>query len=398
MRVAQTATVLLIATLIGVPALHVFRPAELGNPPPNFEAGLWWGPQVSGMTPTGVTVEFSTLASRPAALVVAEEDGAPRTIEGPTGTVHRFVLTGLRPGTTYTYQVRCSSVPTPRTYRFRTPPADPAHPVRFAALGDTGSGTARQMALVERIDLLDPEFVVVAGDLAYPDGTPAQVRARFTIPWSRIHHRMPIFVTLGNHDVNSDGGLPILDAIALPTNDVDHSEAFYATIIRSVRLISINSEDKENDLSPGTAQRAWLERTLAEGTARWTLVFGHRAIYPGSRSGGDANLRNHLVPLLEQHGVDIYLSGHDHVYMRTFPMRAHTPIAKDDEPNYRAPGGPIHVVSGGGGKSLYTIIPQPHLAKAFAKDHLVLFEATPEQLTGRVLNAQGDELDRFSIR
>lgn len=396
MHVSRIATVILIALLVGVPALNVFRTDELGSPPPTFESGLWWGPQISLITPTSARIDFATIQTLASELRISNDQGNMRSLKGPEGQVHHFELRQLQPGSAYTYRVQLGPWLGQREYAFRTPPASPDVPFHFVALGDTGSGSPRQLALIDRIAKLQPqpEVVVITGDIAYPNGTPAEVRARFTIPWSRIHGSTPILFTLGNHDVKSEYGTPALDAITLPTNTVDGSEAFYESVHRSVRFVCINSEV---DLSPDSKQYAWLDHTLSKPTAGWTVVFGHRAIYPGSRSGGDAPLRNDLVPLMEKHGVDLYLSGHDHVYMRTFPMRSNKPVVQEQDPNYRNPGAPMHVVTGGGGKSLYRIIPQPHLAQAFAKDHIVVFEATPRRIEGRVLNSAGDVLDRFSI-
>ena len=394
MHISRVATVILIALFVAVPALNLFRSDELGNPPATFESGLWWGPQISLITPTSALVEFATIQTVPTEIHLTDADGQFRTLTGAETRVHKFPIRDLRAGAHYSYQIKQGPWLGERTYSFFTPPADPAVPVRFIALGDTGSGSKRQLALIDQIAERRPEFVVIAGDVAYPNGTPAEVRARFTIPWSKIHGGTPIYVTLGNHDVKSEYGTPVLDALTMPTNDVDNTEAFYETTHRSVRLVCINSEV---DLGPESKQHAWLDHTLSKTTTPWTIVFGHRAVYSGSRSGGDAKLREHLVPLLEKHGVDVYICGHDHVYMRTFPMEANLPVRQEQEPDYRSPGAPIHVVTGGGGKNLYEVYEQPHLAKKMSKDHIVLFEASPARLEARVLNAQGEELDRFSI-
>ena len=395
MHVSRIALVVLTTVLVGVPALNLFRSDELGNPPPTFESGLWWGPQISLVTPTSARIDFATVQTVAAELHITNAKGNMRRLQGPESQTHEFVLKQLEPGTAYTYRLRQGPWLGEREYAFRTPPLDRDLPFRFVALGDTGSGSARQLALIDRIDRIRPriELVVITGDIAYPNGTPAEVRSRFTIPWSRIHGSIPILFTLGNHDVKSKYGTPALDAITLPTNE-DGKEDLYESVHRSIRFVCINTEIA---LDPSSKQYAWLNTTLATAKTPWTVVFGHRAIYPGSRSGGDARLREHLVPLLEKHGVDLYLSGHDHVYMRTFPMQGNQPVDQAQDPNFRTPAGPIHVVSGGGGKSLYQIIPQPHLAAAFAKDHVVVFEVTPKQLTARVVNALGQELDRFSI-
>jgi len=59
-------------------------------------------------------------------------------------------------------------------------------------------------------------------------------------------------------------------------------------------------------------QYAWVEATLAESTADWLLVFGHYPIFSVGEHGDTPSLISRLLPLLERHHVDMYVSGHDH--------------------------------------------------------------------------------------
>src|SRR5258707_8910628 len=61
------------------------------------------------------------------------------------------------------------------------------------------------------------------------------------------------------------------------------------------------------------AQLQWLDRALAASTAPWKFVFGHHPIYSsGGAHGNQPELIQHVLPLIEKHGVQAYFAGHDH--------------------------------------------------------------------------------------
>jgi len=136
-----------------------------------------------------------------------------------------------------------------------------------------------------------------------------------------------------------------------------------------------------------------------------------------------------LAPLFESCGVDIVFAGHVHNYQRSVPLRF-TPAspkrlpggyvngefkldtAFDGAGNTKA-NGVIHVVTGGGGGTLYKGDLQknaayfqeknpgnwvPFTAKFVADRHsFSLVDLTPERLQFRALDANGEEIDRFTL-
>lgn len=107
-------------------------------------------------------------------------------------------------------------------------------------------------------------------------------------------------------------------------------------------------------------QFKWLEKDLAavnRTATPWLVVFGHRAMYCTKSADPECNgeaesIRYGILgglwgieQLLIKYGADIYLAGHTHHYMRTFP------VAKGQllQTNYVNPKGCVHVQSGIGG-------------------------------------------------
>ena len=60
-----------------------------------------------------------------------------------------------------------------------------------------------------------------------------------------------------------------------------------------------------------------------QGLARpWKFVMFHHPVYPSHPSRDNPELRRAWVPIFDKHHVDLVLQGHDHAYLRTYPMPA----------------------------------------------------------------------------
>ncbi len=85
-------------------------------------------------------------------------------------------------------------------------------------------------------------------------------------------------------------------------------------------------------------QAEWLDAVLTASHASWKFVMFHHPVYASHISRDNPNLRREWVPIFDKHHVDLVLQGHDHAYLRTYPMRGHQPQAT-------ARDGTIYVVS-----------------------------------------------------
>ncbi len=146
---------------------------------------------------------------------------------------------------------------------------------------------------------------------------------------------------------------------------------------------------------------AWLAADLsppAAGGIDWKIVFFHYPLFSSGPHGGALDLRADLMPLFEAGGVDLVLSGHDHDYERTFPLAGGSPVDVPQEPDYRDPGGPVFVVTGGGGRELYLkTTDNPFTASFHSEHHLLLVEVAGRSLQLEAIRSDGVVLDSATI-
>ena len=76
----------------------------------------------------------------------------------------------------------------------------------------------------------------------------------------------------------------------------------------------------------------WLQQDLEANTNEWLIAFWHSPPYTkGSHNSDNLDdnfgnmtlMRTNFVSLLESYGVDLVLSGHSHIYERSYLMHGH---------------------------------------------------------------------------
>ncbi|MFH1212787.1 MAG: metallophosphoesterase, partial [Candidatus Neomarinimicrobiota bacterium] len=85
-------------------------------------------------------------------------------------------------------------------------------------------------------------------------------------------------------------------------------------------------------------QAVWLDSLLARNPNRWTIVAFHHPLYSMGHIRDDRQTRDAFLPIFDKYQVDLVLSGHDHVYSRTYPLRAGKIAAKKQK-------GTVYVIS-----------------------------------------------------
>ena len=202
---------------------------------------------------------------------------------------------------------------------------------------------------------------------------------------------------------------------------------FYAFENGPALFLGLDANSYTNPTDP--LLLAWIRARLTQSKARWKFIFCH---HPGFHTAAmhyeDQRMRL-LAPLFESCGVDVVFSGHIHNYQRSKPLRFQ-PVAGDrwserglvdgqftidndfNGTTRTTPNGIIHLVSGGGGASLYA---EPLPDDAFIRDYyknnwapfnaryvadrhsFTAVELDATTLTLRQIDEDGVEIDRVKI-
>lgn len=198
-------------------------------------------------------------------------------------------------------------------------PAEPGH-VRFAALGDTGTGSdgARRVAsALSAVCARDGcDFVALLGDNFYPDGVSGPDDPLFDSAFESVyaHLTVPVVPVLGNHDVHRSVTPQVFHTRDSARWRMPNFE--YAFRAGPARFFAINTNCQpvtwwrlEDRLDASDAERA----SGAAGSARpWTFVLGHHALY-GTGPHGDASWAVRWFWDDVEPRVDYYLAGHNHM-------------------------------------------------------------------------------------
>ena len=184
--------------------------------------------------------------------------------------------------------------------------------VRFAVIGDSGSGERLQYETAERLRLAHQqfpfEFALMLGDNIYGSKTPRDFETKFERPYKPLlDSKVTFYASLGNHDVPEEQSYK-------PFNM--NGQRYYSFKKGNVRFFALDSNYMDPD------QLTWLTNQLQNSTDEWKIAFFHHPLYSAAAAHGSSlELRGILEPLFEKYGVQVVFSGHDHVYERITPQK-----------------------------------------------------------------------------
>ncbi len=189
--------------------------------------------------------------------------------------------------------------------------------LKFAVLGDFGSGSAGQYQTAARMaethSTFPFEIVLTVGDNMYGAERPQDFRTKFEVPYKLLlDAKVKFHASLGNHDSREQRnyehfnmGGKLYYSFKAPRQDVK----FFVL----------------ETTYPEPEQMKWLEEELKASTETWKIAYFHHPLYSsGGRHGSDEQLRDTLEPLFVKYGVSVVFSGHDHLYERTKPQQGIT--------------------------------------------------------------------------
>lgn len=365
----------------------------------------------------------------------------PKLHSAPVGTFqYEARIEGLSPDTVYYYGVFNGTdrlTPEGPDHRFKTQPKPgTVRPYRFWVLGDSGTGREAQRAVHEGMlgwvkqDGRPLDFWIHVGDMAYGTGRDVEFQSRFFESYQSTLRNLVCWPAMGNHEGHTSKGStgigPYYDAYWVPTRAesgglASGTEAYYSFDHGNIHFICLDSHDL--DRKPGGAMAKWLKADLEKANAEWLIAFWHHPPYTKGSHDSDKEadlieVRHHLLPILESGGVDLVLTGHSHIYERSMLLDgaystnatvAENHILDDGDGDPRGDGsyqkrpglhpheGAVQVVAGHSGASLGRVGTSPVMRKTLVEHGSALIDVEGDTLTGRMINREGVERDRFSL-
>jgi hypothetical protein len=333
--------------------IRAFRKTEYVSAPEPDQVVLTW----SGDPKTTQTVQWRTDTSVTESVLLYHEsvEGSfdptkahrveaettrfvsPGTLNDPVENRHVATMIGLKPDTTYAYVVgdaagRHMSAP----QSFTTAPGRTV-PFSFIYMGDAQNGLDTWGNLVTKSFREHPEskFYILAGDLV-DRGNERDNWDSFFANSEGIFSKRQFVPVPGNHEYQ--GGSPdmYLKLFTLPDGGPVGEKA-YAIRYSNALFLMLDSNQR-----PST-QTAWIEEQLAHTDATWKFVVYHHPAYSSSASRDYSALRKQWGALFDKYHVDVALQGHDHAYLRTWPMNNEKRVGTPAE-------GTIYIVSVSGTK------------------------------------------------
>lgn len=196
-----------------------------------------------------------------------------------------------------------------------TLPVDDREAVRFAVIGDNGNGQPAQYEVGRQMltahGAFPFEFVVMVGDNMYGSQARRDFVDKFEIPYGPLlRMKIPFYAALGNHDEPTNREYPGFNM---------GGQRYYSFVRGKARFFVFDT----NFMDP--KQLAWIESSLQAATDEWKIAVFHHPIYSdGDRHGSNIQMRVALEPLLTKYGVDVALTGHEHIYERIKPQKGIT--------------------------------------------------------------------------
>jgi predicted phosphodiesterase len=242
--------------------------------------------------------------------------------------------------------------------------------LRFAVIGDTGSGTEQQREVGQTMlryrEAFSFEFVLMLGDNLYGEESAAGYQKKFEdIYKPLLDAKVKFYAALGNHD---EANQRFYDHFNM------EGKEYYKLAKGNVSFYALNTNylDKR--------QVEWLEAELSGDDSEWIVCFFHHPPYSsGKQHGSNTELREVIEPIFLKHGVDVVLAGHEHFYERLKPQK-----------------GIYYFISGAAGKLREGGIKKgsPLTEKSFDQDlHFMLFEVVGDEMHFQVVSRAGETVD-----
>ena len=348
---------------------------------------------------------------------------------------HEVRLVNLQPSKRYYYAVGKAGEPLTASQDswFMTSPASgQAQSARLLVLGDPGLAIPGQTkVLQEALAWLDEnrrtgrammDLVLTTGDNAYSSGKNEEFQQNFFEPYKNILRNIPVWPIYGNHDARR---WSYFEIFSFPEKGesggiASGTEHYYSFDYGQVHFVVLDSQDSRWNENRDMVN--WLRKDLTANQLSWVISLFHHPPYSRGSHNSDSrydsrgrmfDMRENILPVLEEHGVDLVLSGHSHVYERSYLIDCHygesgtlqdKMILSRHKQHYQkrslkkaAHEGAIYAVVGSTARADVGPMNHPVMANSMMETGALIVDVNGNRLDGRFISGEGMVLDHFSI-
>ncbi|MBQ6067667.1 MAG: phosphodiester glycosidase family protein [Clostridia bacterium] len=268
---------------------------------------------------------------------------------------NKVVISGLTPDTEYVYRVgdgtRMSEL---RTFKTGRKNVD----TDFFIIGDMqDEDTSNLDAILAALDDASANYAfgIQTGDAVDNGGMYkwwVNVASIFSAGYLSTR---PIVHVLGNHEYYGDfDGENSADYFGMTTAD-GKAPLAYSSAYGNVYVAVINYAGSTETYEEAVE---WVKNDAAASTALWKVLTIHQPAYYTNPGGGSSNVNRLIPPLVDEVGFNAVFSGHDHSYVRTYPV---TGGERDDE------NGAVYFICGSTGEKSYAVVENEAFPYAFVR-------------------------------
>lgn len=249
-----------------------------------------------------------------------------------------------------------------------------ANSVKFAVIGDAGTGDAGQYEVADQMTRFRRKFpfdlVIMLGDNIYGGQGAQDLVKKFSQPYKALLDLgVKFYASLGNHDSPANRRYPLWNM---------GGDLYYTFATKNVRFFALDSNQVDQK------ELTWLENALKSAQEDWKICYFHHPLYSdGATHGSAVDVRVLFEPLFVTYGVNVVFAGHDHIYERIEPQK-----------------GIYHFVEGASGQLRKGDAKRSAMnAKAFDQDmSFMLVEIDGNRLSFQAVSRTGTSVDSGTIQ
>jgi len=240
--------------------------------------------------------------------------------------VHKVVVDNLTPNTMYQYRVGDSKTDVWSDVGYFTTSSKTDDTANFIVYADVQASNDENFQMAANVlesavkTMPNYEFAINLGDFVN-DCTNEEWDSYFN-NFAFMNMKTTLIPVAGNHEGNLQWfKFNNMFNIGAAEGSMTTTGCYYSFDWGDAHFAVLNT----NDMYPMSASQInWLKNDMNSSDAQWKIVLMHRALYSAGKNINKPDtvvMRNLILPIIDELGIDVVFAGHDHMYFRSEPVK-----------------------------------------------------------------------------